>query len=178
MPGEGAWGVRVEIERHADGTHAYRWESPLKAEEDLGKLFRPEHAIDEEKTAERVEKLQEAVGDALPVVADRSPIAGHINQLLGKFRGIEQTMLDMVERPEWLHRLVGFLQKGILAAHEAAERAGHWRLLNHHNQSIPYGREREDPRSDGPPGSRGIAGMREGGAVKYGVAERRDAFGA
>jgi hypothetical protein len=54
-------------------------------------------------------------------------------------------MLDMYDRPAWLHQLVGFMRDGILRTHEQAEAAGDWGLCAHQNQAMPYAEELADP---------------------------------
>jgi hypothetical protein len=80
---------------------------------------------------------------------DRGPFyrmwAGDISTHLGYLRGIEHIMLDMVDRPEWLHKLLGFMRDGILQTHQQAEDAGDWCLSDHQNQAMPYVLELPDP---------------------------------
>lgn len=134
---------------------AWKAEYPLKDLSDLSALREPRHAIDEPKTRERVERLQEAVGDIIGIDLDRGPLgywgpAGTISKQLGSLRGIENVMLDMYDDPEALHRLAAFLGNGILRVHDQAEAAGDWRLADHHNQAMTYVRELPDPAPDQP----------------------------
>ena len=115
----------------------------------------PHHVIDEEATERNVSRLHDAIGDILPVAVDRSPAysrwAADISTHLTQLRGLEQLMWDMVERPEWLHRVLKFMSDGILTTHEEAEAAGDWRLVNHHNQAMPYALELPDPAANSEP---------------------------
>jgi hypothetical protein len=70
---------------------------------------------------------------------------GDISTDLGYLRGIENFMLDMSDRPAWLHRLVGFMADGIRRTHEQAEAAGDWSLSAHQNQAMFYAEELPDP---------------------------------
>lgn len=70
---------------------------------------------------------------------------GDISTDLGYLRGIEHFMMDMLDNPEWLHRMVKFMSDGILKTHEEAETAGDWGLCAHQNQAMPYAEELEDP---------------------------------
>ena len=54
-------------------------------------------------------------------------------------------MVDMLDRPEWLHRLVKFMSDGVLRTHDQAEAAGDWGLCAHQNQAMPYAEELPDP---------------------------------
>jgi hypothetical protein len=154
-PEEGLWGVPVQRTPSTEEGGAWKCDPPLKEPEDIEKLLRPHHRIDEEATARNVEKLQEAVGDYLEVNVDRAPVYrvwhADISTDLGYLREIEQFMWDMVDRPEWLHELVGFLRDGVLTTHEEAEEAGDWRLANSENQAMPYSLELPDPEANSDP---------------------------
>jgi hypothetical protein len=69
---------------------------------------------------------------------------GDISTILGHLRGIEHFMLDMMDNPEWLHRLVKFLSDSIIDVHAQAETAGDWGLSDHENQAMPYAEELPD----------------------------------
>ena len=143
------WGVSGK--RNFSDKHGGSWkiDYPIKTLEDIEKLHIPRHEIDEEKTAENVRRLQEAVGDIITVNADRGPAyrmwEGDISTNLGHLRGIENMMLDMADNPGWLHRLLAFMRDGILRTHDQAEAAGDWGLCAHQNQAMPYAEELPEP---------------------------------
>jgi hypothetical protein len=143
------WGVDGERRRPAEPGGAWKADYPIKDLDDVRKLRRPWHEIDEEATARNAERLAEAVGDILPVNVDRAPAyrvwSADLSTDLGYLRGIENFMLDMIDHPGWLHELLAFLRDGVLAAHEQAEAAGDWGLAAHENQAMPYARELADP---------------------------------
>ncbi|NLG52270.1 MAG: hypothetical protein GX552_19335 [Chloroflexi bacterium] len=157
-PPEGIWGLpvrwtRTEME-HGSGV----WDAPIKEPDDIYKLAEIHHVIDEEDTARRLEKLQEAIGDIVCINVDRGPVYrmwnGDISTQLAYLRGLEQMMWDMVDRPEWLHELLSIMRDGILRAHTEAEQAGDWRLCDHQNQSMPYALELDDPAANSAPVTR------------------------
>jgi hypothetical protein len=133
---------------------AYHNEPAIVALEDVDRLVPPQHRIDEARTRRNVERLQEAVGDILAVNVDRGPHyrmwAGDLSTDLGHLRGIEQFMWDMMDHPEWLHRLLGFMRDGVLRTHEQAEAAGDWSLSCHQNQAMAYAEELPDPAPNTP----------------------------
>ena len=143
------WGV--EAPRHFSGEPggSFKIDYPIKALDDIATLQVPRHDIDEEKTAEDVERLQDLIGDIIPVNVDRGPAyrmwTGDISTDLGNLRGIENIMMDMLDNPEWLHRLCKFMGDGILETHNQAEAAGDWGLCAHQNQAMPYAEELENP---------------------------------
>ncbi|MFW5923688.1 MAG: hypothetical protein ACOCSQ_04825 [Planctomycetota bacterium] len=146
------WGV--EVDRHFSGQDGGSWkvDYPIKTEEDLQKLRMPWHEIDEEATQQKHDRLADAVGDLIDISVDRGPNyrvwSGDLATDLGYLRGIEHFMLDMHDRPDWLHEMLQFMRDGVLRTHEQAEDAGDWGLNNHQNQSMPYSEELEDPAPD------------------------------
>jgi hypothetical protein len=85
----------------------------------------------------------------MTIDVDRGPAyrmwSADISTDLGYLRGIENFMLDMTDRPEWLRGLAAFMRDGILRTHEQAEAAGDWGLCAHQNQAMPYAEELQDP---------------------------------
>jgi len=157
-PPEGLWGVPFGRIPSTERRGSWMFDPPLKQLSDIDRLVFPRHEIDEQATAERLEKVQDAVGDILPVIVDRKP-AWHIwnadiSNHLAYLRGLEQMMWDMMDNPEWLHGLLAFMRDGILAAQAQAEAAGDWRLCDHQNQAMPYARELPDPSADPTPVTR------------------------
>lgn len=144
-----AWGVGATRQYSDEPGGSFKMEYPIRELEDLAKLRTPRHEIDEEATRRNVSRIEEAIGDLITVNLDRGPAyrmwSGDISTDLGYLRGIEHFMLDMVENPEWLHQLVGFMADGIRRTHEQAEAAGDWGLCAHQNQAMPYAKELEDP---------------------------------
>jgi len=152
------WGLTGERHRSHEPRGSYKIEYPIRTEADIERLKMPHHVVDEARTAEAVARVQEAIGDLIPVVVDRGPVrrmwAGDLSTDLGQLRGIEHFMLDMMDRPEWLHRLMRFLSDGVHQCHDEAEQAGDWRLIHHENQAMPYAEELPDPSPDPHPVSR------------------------
>ncbi len=153
--GESEWGPAYGRHKSAQQGGSWKYDPPLKDLDDIDKLTTPAHMIDEDKTAENVERLQDAVGDIIEVNIDRGPVyhhwAGDISTHLAHLRGLEQLMWDMADNPEWLHRLLAHMRDGILKAQAEAEAAGDWRLCNHSNQAMPYSKELQDPTANSEP---------------------------
>ena len=143
------WGVEISRKRADEARGSFKIDYPIREPEDIDKLRAPRHEIDEEQTARKVDRIQETIGDLITVNLDRKPAysvwGADISTDLGYLRGIEHFMMDMVDRPEWLHRLVGFMSAGILRTHDQAEARGDWGLGAHQNQAMPYAEELEDP---------------------------------
>ena len=138
------WGLDIHRHRSQEAGGSFKVDYPLKELSDIEKICFPHHEIDEEQTQSVVQKINEAIGDLIPINVDRGPAyrmwTADLSTDLGYLRGIENLMLDMMDQPEWLHRLLGFMRD-----HEQAEKAGDWGLSAHQNQAMPYAEELSDP---------------------------------
>jgi hypothetical protein len=143
------WGLTGERNFSDEPGGSFKVDYPIKELVDIERLRVPWHEIDEKRTAENVERLADVIGDILPVNVDRAPAyrmwTGDLSTDLGYLRGIENIMMDMLDNPEWLHRLLAFMRDGVLRTHEQAEAAGDWGLSAHQNQAMPYAGELRDP---------------------------------
>lgn len=143
------WGLQADRHYSDEARGSFKIDYPIKHLEDLHRLRVPWHGIDEEKTIEATTRLEEAVGDLVTVNVDRGPAytmwTADLSTDLGYMRGIENLMVDMMDNPDWLHRLVGFMSNGVLKAQAEAEVAGDWGLCDHQNQSMPYAEELPAP---------------------------------
>ncbi len=128
---------------------AYKDDYPIKQPGDEAGLNAPRHEIDEQATADRFDRARELFDGRLEVNLDRGPAwrtwTADLSTDLGHLRGIEHFMLDMMDRPEWLHELVGTMAAGVKRSHDQAEAAGDWGLGCHQNQAMPYAEELPDP---------------------------------
>jgi len=146
------WGVSG-VRKHSDmESGAYKEEPPIKKWSDVAKLKPTPHRVDEAATAVVVERIQNAIGDIVPINVDRSPhvwgLAASISAALGHLRGIEQLMYDMYESPGELHNLLAFMRDGILAAQMTAEKAGDLCLTTSYNQQMRYSKDLEWPQAN------------------------------
>ena len=149
----GLWGLPVKWTCSENNPRGARhWDPPLKEPEDFLKMKVPFHEIDEQATERKVKMVKEALGDLIAVNLDRAPAwrmwHADISTELAQLRGLEQIMWDILDRPDWLHKVLGFMRDGILKAHQEAEDSGDWSLCDHQNQSMPYAEELKDPAVD------------------------------
>jgi hypothetical protein len=118
------WGLApLKIGGEAGGS--YRWESPVETEADLERLHFPVLRVDFAGTERLAALAAETFGDLLQVRVRTSWwwTLG-MTWTLADLRGLEELMLDMVERPALLHRLMAFLRDGTGAIVDALEAAG------------------------------------------------------
>ena len=148
-PKEMRWGVKVSLGEKLNDGGAAAYAPVLLEESDFEKLIAPEHGIDEEKTAELMEMAYNATGGVIDIASDRvnmfQSFSGDISTDLAKMRGLEQIMWDAYDRPEWLHKILGFMRDAILKVHDQAERLGDFKPFNSFNQSVPYAAGLRDP---------------------------------
>lgn len=148
-PPEGLWGLPINWISGDDPRGAKQLDPPIKNPEDFAKMVEARHRIDEAATAEKVAKLEDALGDLVTVNLSRGPAFrvwnGDISTHLCYLRGIEQMMWDIMDRPDWLQELLAFMRDGILRAQTEAEAVGDWGLADHENQAMPYAEELADP---------------------------------
>ena len=149
------WGIeeRMQGPRAQGGAQAFV--PSLKTWDDVSKMRMTHHKVDEQATAQNLEKLSEAVGDILTIDVIRNPcyigFGADLSSSITKMRGMEQLMLDMYESPDELHKLLSFMRDGILGNNQEAEDAGHFSLTSGHNQQMCYADELEPPAPNSEP---------------------------
>lgn len=124
---ENTWGVKIRHEASGVEGGAWRYQPALATYVDFDKLVVPAYRVNVTATVERRERLWEIVGDTMPVWT--SPITGYnsigtICSPAGHLRGMEPMMLDMIEAPELVHRLINTILQGEMARLDAIEKSG------------------------------------------------------
>jgi len=133
------WGAQPEIIRTGEVKGAYRWDPPIKDPEDLDKLHPPELIVDKEATRRNLEIAHDIFDGILEV-----RLCGRYWWTLGligewsMLRGLEQIMIDMIERPEFMHRAMRFLMEGKLRWLQSLEDRG-LLCLNNGNDYVGSG---------------------------------------
>jgi len=96
--------------------HAYVWEAPVRTESDFERLHFPVLRIDEQNAVRLAELATASFGDLLPVrVKTGWWWSLGVTRILARLRGLEQFMLDMMDNPAFLHRMMAFFRDGTLA---------------------------------------------------------------
>jgi len=125
------WGLEIRTKPRTTARGASAYDPVLKDPEDFAKMGRPHLFVNHEQNKETYERLHAALGDILAIRWKRSP---GINTSLVNFvcylRGLEQVMLDMVERPEWLHEVFGFLMENTHILLDELEASGQLELMD------------------------------------------------
>ena len=118
------------------------WEAPLREPDDLRKLRVPATTVDGEASRERLAQAQE-VFDGILEVELRSFHWWTLSTInaFARIRGLEQIMLDMVERPDWLHEAMAWLRDAKLEWLDSLEAQGLLSLNNGHDGGFSFTRE-------------------------------------
>ncbi|MHB0856059.1 MAG: uroporphyrinogen decarboxylase/cobalamine-independent methonine synthase family protein [Anaerolineae bacterium] len=144
------WGMHETKISGGDGG-AYTWIAPLNDYRDIDKLHAPEIELDMAATERALGLAQDLLGDLLGVRLKTSWWWSlGMTWTLINLRGLGQMMLDMLDHPNELHRVMGILRDGNLARLDFLESRG---LLSLNNDgtyvgSGGFGWSRELPRED------------------------------
>ncbi len=118
------WGVPLAFESTGQVGGAYKPVPPLQDPADLAKLRAPSFRVDEAAIARQREQVHSLLGDALPVVARVDALHNGPFEWAVRLRGMDNLLLDVYDRPEWVKELMAFLQAAIVAYHREREAAG------------------------------------------------------
>jgi len=115
------WGVAMRQE--GDLTHgSYRWEAPLKTEEDLSKVLSPVMVVDFTASEQLLALARQVFTGILSVVRHESWYwTNGLTQTFIHLRGLEQMMYDMMDHPAFVHALMTKLRDGTLLFLEELE---------------------------------------------------------
>ena len=109
------WGMHEQI---IGGEHggAYTWDAPLKDYALIDRMRFPVITVNWEATRLREQLAQEVIGDVLPVrLKSTWWWTLGMTQTLAYLRGITQFLMDFIDQPDGLHRVMAFLRDGTLA---------------------------------------------------------------
>jgi len=137
---DSGWGMRESSVRpdHAFGSRSF--ETTLVEERDIDRIQAPRISVDREASEQHRERLEEAFGDILAIRPQGVQRASfHIMDDFIKWRGIEQTFLDLIERPAWIHEAMERMTQGFLAKLDQMEALNALGLNNRHSRSTSGG---------------------------------------
>ena len=107
------WGLIPQQIPSPEKRGAWIFDPVIHKPEDLKKLHYPEITYDEVETHKRFTQMQDLFGDILEVrLKGVAHISYHLMQQYTYLRGLEQTMMDMVLNPGWLHDAIRFFMEG------------------------------------------------------------------
>ncbi len=118
------WGLAARKIGGQDGG-AYRWDAPIRSDADLAALHPPILCVDFAGTEQLAALAHATFGDLYPVrVRTLWWWTVGLTWTLADLRGLQELMLDMVEAPARIHRLMQHLSDGTAALLDALEARG------------------------------------------------------
>jgi hypothetical protein len=150
------FGVEIPREHADDGRGhdiGYRWHHPMKTLKDDFHILKPAtYRVDRERTFAIRDIAEEVLGDILPVRIENHSFHWHAapSSKVVSLMGLERMMLSLVDEPEEMHALFGYLRDNILAYAKWQERENLLTLDNgnHYAGAGSYGFTRELPCSE------------------------------
>ena len=107
------WGMRAEWRRSAEALGARTFKPVLHDPADLKKLHMPVVTHDETETERRFTLSRETFGDIMDVIlVGKSHMAFGLMDLFTSWHGLEETMIDMCERPAFIHDAMRLITEG------------------------------------------------------------------
>jgi hypothetical protein len=110
---DSGWGLQAE--RHAAPTQdgAWAFQPVVRVEADLKKLHFPELAHDAAETARREEQMSQLFAGLLRVEPFKvRHVSFHLLSQYSSWCGLEEMMVDFADRPEFVHRVLAYLEEG------------------------------------------------------------------
>ena len=105
----------------------------IKTDEDIQRIRTPQVELDEEATRKSYERTEELFGDILTIrVQGRQPAFALWDRLV-TWRGAQSVLLDLIERPDFIHRLLTRLTEAYLGLLDQLEEKG---LLGSNHSTI------------------------------------------
>jgi hypothetical protein len=143
------WGLPTHKLIASTDKGGFRYHHPVETPEDYEKITVPDFSLDRAATERTAARMQEMLGDAMPVRLTGSPPLGpQLGTFLEQLRGMAPLMEDLAFRPALVHRAMAKLTEGALRAMRAAEQAG--ALTTNYNEPMTCSDPINDPPASGP----------------------------
>ena len=131
------FGIQAKAENPDHWFGASRFLAVIEDEDDIEKIRTPQVSVDWEETERRYQRHCELYEGVLEVrKTGRQDFWFSIFDTYIQWRGLEQAFLDMIDRPEWLHRVMDRMTECHIAEIEALERQG---VLSLNNGNVRVG---------------------------------------
>ena len=125
------WGLEMKHTPSPEQRGAWGFDAVIKEPEDAAKLKQPQISVDERKTQQDFEAVADLFGDTLEVkVHRRIHVDTSLIGTLARMRGLDQIMLDMCDRPQWVHEVMTFMTEATERLLDQVERVPDLSLNN------------------------------------------------
>lgn len=107
------WGLEPRRSHSTDSRGAFGFDPVIAGHEDLKKLKYPEVCYDEPATTGQLEFFQNLFGDCLNVrLKGMDQLSYHLMNQFTALRGLQETLMDMLDNPRMIHDAMAFLEEG------------------------------------------------------------------
>jgi hypothetical protein len=122
-------GFKVEDNRLAvdskNSIVSHQYIDVLEDERALEKYHDPVITPNPEKDRENVAQMQEILGDTMPVVLTGHGMIYYAPwDIIARLRGVEPILMDVYERPEYLHKIIGLFTRGVQSRMDQMDQYG------------------------------------------------------
>ena len=118
------WGLPLLVHETDEPGGAYKVAPVVHSEADMARLRHPRYEVDRNATRERLERATEFVGGRLPVRLVTDEVGFCPSETVVSLMGIEPILYGVIDRPEFIHRMMDFVTAGTVAYHQEREAAG------------------------------------------------------
>ncbi|MDP6355991.1 MAG: hypothetical protein QF473_12850 [Planctomycetota bacterium] len=118
------WGVPIGYTHSGVSGGAWSYVPPIREEADIDKIVPPQYTHCPEKTEENLSRMHDLLGDILPVrVTCRLPGPGAwLHGWATQLCGVQELLVHLMDRPGWVHRLMGILRDGFMGVMDQLDR--------------------------------------------------------
>jgi len=125
------WGISAQATHPEEKTGAYHFIPVLKTEADIEKIQLPKVTIDWDQTRRNFAELQGMFGDILTVeLRGRAGMGAAPMDTYSQWRGLDQTFMDLVDNPQFVHKVMTRIMDGVVGDMEQWEAQGGLSLNN------------------------------------------------
>lgn len=107
------WGVEVQRHPSPEQRGAWAFEPVIRSSSDLKRLHFPELLYDEAASRRNLAQMEDLFGDILRVSgAGVKHISYHLMSQYTDWCGLEEMMIDLIDRPQFVHEVLNFITEG------------------------------------------------------------------
>ncbi len=118
------WGLSFQVRRTEFPGGSYKVEPVVQAEADMAFLKSPKYEVDVAATQALCDRATELVGGRLPVKLATDELGASPSEAMVSLMGTEAVLYSVIDRPDFIHRMMEFLTDGYISYHRAREAAG------------------------------------------------------
>jgi hypothetical protein len=119
------YGVNIQHTNPDEDDGAWVYDPPIQTIEDLNQLKIPHYSFDKAETQRQMEQVYERLGDMLPPKQIcQPPLHTILCSPAAEMIGLTPLMMHMMNQPELVHQLMGYLRDAVLSSLDQIESMG------------------------------------------------------